>query len=117
NCALKAQCTKGPQRRITRWEHEYARRVTVQVAQRAPRLRQGCVPTRHSNTCSNGRVDVDRHRLRALSRGGKTFSHGLDPNRTKAASKSRSAADPDLMLANPLSCRSTVEGSGCNSVN
>jgi transposase len=22
-CALKAQCTKGPQRRITRWEHEY----------------------------------------------------------------------------------------------
>ena len=21
-CALKAQCTKGPQRRITRWEHE-----------------------------------------------------------------------------------------------
>jgi len=22
-CALKAQCTKGPQRRITRWEHEH----------------------------------------------------------------------------------------------
>src|SRR5712675_2022006 len=22
-CALKPQCTKGPQRRITRWEHEY----------------------------------------------------------------------------------------------
>ena len=22
-CALKAQCTKGPQRRITRWENEY----------------------------------------------------------------------------------------------
>src|ERR1019366_10024797 len=22
-CALKAQCTKGPQRRIKRWEHEY----------------------------------------------------------------------------------------------
>jgi Transposase DDE domain len=22
-CALKALCTKGPQRRITRWEHEY----------------------------------------------------------------------------------------------
>jgi len=22
-CALKAQCTKGPQRRIRRWEHEY----------------------------------------------------------------------------------------------
>ena len=21
-CALKAQCTKGPQRRIKRWEHE-----------------------------------------------------------------------------------------------
>jgi hypothetical protein len=21
-CALKAKCTKGPQRRITRWEHE-----------------------------------------------------------------------------------------------
>jgi transposase len=23
SCALKAQCTKGPQRRITRWEHEH----------------------------------------------------------------------------------------------
>src|ERR1700724_28634 len=23
SCALKAQCTKGPQRRIKRWEHEY----------------------------------------------------------------------------------------------
>src|SRR6516225_3335745 len=33
----------------------------------------------------------------------KSFSHGLDPNRSKAASKSRSAASPDLMLANPLS--------------
>jgi transposase len=22
-CALKAQCTKGPQRRIKRWEHEH----------------------------------------------------------------------------------------------
>ena len=22
-CGLKAQCTKGPQRRITRWEHEH----------------------------------------------------------------------------------------------
>ena len=22
-CPLKSQCTKGPERRITRWEHEY----------------------------------------------------------------------------------------------
>jgi hypothetical protein len=28
------------------------------------------------------RVDVDRHRLRAVFGGGKTFSHGLDHNRT-----------------------------------
>ena len=28
-----------------------------------------------------------------------------DPNRSKAATKSRSAASPDLMLPNPLSCR------------
>jgi hypothetical protein len=31
-----------------------------------------------AKTCSNGRVDVDRHRLRAVFCGGKTFSHGLD---------------------------------------
>src|SRR6516165_452398 len=33
-----------------------------------------------------------------------------DPNRSKAASKSRSAIRPDWMLANPLSCRSIVGG-------
>jgi hypothetical protein len=31
-----------------------------------------------------------------------------DPNRTLAASKSRGAARPDLMLANPLFCRSML---------
>ena len=30
---------------------------------------------------------------------------GRDPNRSKAASKSRNATRPDLMLANPLSCQ------------
>jgi hypothetical protein len=31
---------------------------------------------------SDGRVDVDYARLRAVFGGRKTFSHGLDPNRT-----------------------------------
>jgi hypothetical protein len=32
-----------------------------------------------AKTCSNSRVDVDRHRLLAVFQGGKTFSHGLGP--------------------------------------
>jgi hypothetical protein len=31
---------------------------------------------------SNGRIDVDRHWLRAVFGGGKTFSHGLGQKRT-----------------------------------
>jgi hypothetical protein len=34
---------------------------------------------------SDGRADVDYARLRAVFGGGKTFSHGLDPNRNWAA--------------------------------
>jgi hypothetical protein len=32
--------------------------------------------------CSDGRVDVDHARLRAVLEEQKTFSHGLDPLRT-----------------------------------
>jgi hypothetical protein len=42
---------------------------------------------------------------------------GFDPIRSYAAPESRSAANPDFMLANSLSCRFMVWGSGCNSVN
>ena len=37
-CALKAQCTKGPQRRITRWEHEHV----VDAGAGAPGQESGC---------------------------------------------------------------------------
>jgi hypothetical protein len=47
----------------------------------------------------------------------KTVDSRFDPNRSKAASKSRSATSPDLMLANPLSCRSMLWGNGCHSIN
>ena len=39
-CALKAQCTKGPQRRIKRWEDEY---VVDAVQARLDRNRMQCV--------------------------------------------------------------------------
>ena len=37
-CAVKAQCTKGPQRRITRWEHEHV----VDGRAGAPGQKSGC---------------------------------------------------------------------------
>src|SRR5258707_9722556 len=40
------------------------------------------------------------------------FPHDQDPERSKAASKSRSAASHDFMLANPLSCGFMVWGRG-----
>jgi hypothetical protein len=43
-----------------------ARRVTVQVAQRGPRLRPDRLQTRYSQICKNGRVDVAHARLRAV---------------------------------------------------
>ena len=55
--------------------HRCARRVTVRVAQRGPRLRPDQLT--HSKNMLGGRVDVDRARLRAVFGGGKTFSHGL----------------------------------------
>jgi transposase len=39
-CALKAQCTKEPQRRITRWEHEY---VVDAVQARLGNIRMRCL--------------------------------------------------------------------------
>ena len=36
-CALKAQCTKGPQRHITRWENDYSR-----CRAGAPGQKSGC---------------------------------------------------------------------------
>ena len=39
-CALKAQCTKGPQRRIKRWEHEH---VVDAVQARLDKIRMRCV--------------------------------------------------------------------------
>ena len=38
-CPLKSQCTTGPQRRITRWEHEH---VLEAVQQRLERTRRRC---------------------------------------------------------------------------
>ena len=39
-CVLKARCTKGPQRRITRWEHE---EVVEAVQKKSIRIRMPCV--------------------------------------------------------------------------
>jgi transposase len=50
-CPLKSQCTKGPERRITRWEHEHARGRTT-----ASR----CEPRSHAPASRNGRASV-RH--------------------------------------------------------
>ena len=50
-----------------------ARRVTVRVAQRGPRLRPGFIPNSIAKICSGGRDDVDRARLRAVFGGGKRF--------------------------------------------
>src|SRR6202140_2386423 len=67
----------------------YAHRVTVQVAQRGPRLRPVDSRLDTAKICSDRRVDADRPRLRTAFGGGKTFSHSLDPFRTSALAESK----------------------------
>ena len=49
--------------------------------------------------------------LRYCGSGRRRCHAAFDPNRSKAASKSRIAASPDLMLVNPLCCHS-IPGAG-----
>src|SRR5260370_36334556 len=42
--------------------------------------------------CSDRRVDADRPQLRAVFGGGKTFLHGLDPNRKSLLRETRTAS-------------------------
>ena len=50
-CAVKAQCTKGPQRRITRWEHEH---VVDAVQARPDKKKSGC----NAYSSRDGRASV-----------------------------------------------------------
>ena len=69
----------------------YAHRVTVQVAQRGPRLRRIDSRPDTAKICSDRRVDADRRRLRAVFGGGKTFLHSLGHFQTWARAVARSA--------------------------
>ena len=52
-CSLKSQCTTGPERRITRWEHEHLLDIVQQ------RL-DACQPARHASASRDSRASV-RH--------------------------------------------------------
>ena len=85
SCSLKRQCTTGPERRITRWEHEHLLEAVQQ--------RLDANPASHASAPRDGRASV-RHDEGA---------HGCDalPDQDTSEGRSRNGARGPRLQSNP----------------
>jgi hypothetical protein len=95
NCSLKSQCTTGPERRITRWEHEHLleavqQRLDAKPTSHAPASRDGRASVRHDESPHGGDTLPHQNASKSSRRDGSLgpglqFDTGHEHRRDQAA--------------------------------